>query len=359
MDNGFYQYDLFISYCTQDQKIAMYVCNKLENIGLHCFIAPRNIRTGEDYAKEIVNAISNSCATLLIFSSSSDKSGYVLREINSAVSRNKTIIPLRIESFLPSEAMEFYLGPTHWLDAFPAVLDSHITSIKDVLLGIKSSLSKDKKETKAIKYEGPVILEMDDVLKLGYSFEQICMREIDLDYISVPTDKYNMNDEIEGTFDEWLETVKNDEDKSLFLIKEDKIVGYCDLYIVDKKSFDELAEGKRIIRDDMLPFYMLGGSFDLYFPLISLDIDYSNEKYCLMFLKKSFEKILKWQENGIQLERVGISIYSSLTEKIFKALGFEYSSTNPAGGKVYITTMEKLQVNPISKKLFLEISKEK
>ena len=117
-----FQYDLFISYATDNKKIADYIVEKIEKKGYKCFIAPRNIRTGSDYAVEIINGISNSTAVLLVFSSKSDKSHYVLREINSAVSRNKPIIPLRIEDFLPSEAMEFYLGPTHWLDAFPEVL---------------------------------------------------------------------------------------------------------------------------------------------------------------------------------------------------------------------------------------------
>ena len=112
-----FKYDLFISYANENKGIADYIVEKLEKRGHKCFIAPRDIRIGAEYAVEIVTGISNSTAVLLVFSSKSDKSHYVLREINSAVSRNKPIIPLRIEDFLPSEAMEFYLGPTHWLDA--------------------------------------------------------------------------------------------------------------------------------------------------------------------------------------------------------------------------------------------------
>lgn len=111
-----FKYDLFISYASENKDIADYIVDKIEKRGYKCFIAPRDIRTGSEYAVEIIRGISNSTAILLVFSSKLDKSHYVLREINSAVSRNRPIIPLRIEDFLPSEAMGFYLGPTHcWM----------------------------------------------------------------------------------------------------------------------------------------------------------------------------------------------------------------------------------------------------
>ena len=132
MENGS-AYDLFVSYATHNKEIAEYVVQKIEARGARCFIAPRDLRSGREYASEIIRGIECSLAVLLIFSSDSDRSAYVLREINSAVSRNKTIIPLRIENFLPSEAMEFYLGPTHWLDAFPQVLETHLDSVFSIL----------------------------------------------------------------------------------------------------------------------------------------------------------------------------------------------------------------------------------
>ena len=78
MNENVFKYDLFVSYATPNRKIAEYVVEKIEKRGKKCFIAPRNIRLGFDYAAEIVNGISNSRAVLLIFSSQSDKSAYVL-----------------------------------------------------------------------------------------------------------------------------------------------------------------------------------------------------------------------------------------------------------------------------------------
>ena len=78
-----FKYDLFISYATENKNIADYIVEKIEKRGYKCFIAPRDIRTGSEYATEIISGISNSAAVLLVFSSKSDKSHYVLREINS------------------------------------------------------------------------------------------------------------------------------------------------------------------------------------------------------------------------------------------------------------------------------------
>lgn len=146
-----FKYDLFISYATDNKGIADYIVEKIEKRGYKCFIAPRDIRTGAEYAGEIISAISNSTAVLLVFSSVSDKSHYVLREINSAVSRNKPIIPYRIEDFLPSEAMEFYLGPTHWLDAFPDILDVHLDKVVNIFSGMNNTVQEVKENEIHIK----------------------------------------------------------------------------------------------------------------------------------------------------------------------------------------------------------------
>lgn len=106
-----FKYDLFISYASENKDIADYIVDKIEKRGYKCFIAPRDIRTGSEYAVEIIRGISNSTAVLLVFSSKSDKSHYVLREINSAVSRNRPIIPLRIEDFFAFGSNGVLFGP--------------------------------------------------------------------------------------------------------------------------------------------------------------------------------------------------------------------------------------------------------
>ncbi len=62
-----FKYDLFISYASENKDIADYIVDKIEKRGYKCFIAPRDIRTGSEYAVEIIRGISNSTAVLLVF----------------------------------------------------------------------------------------------------------------------------------------------------------------------------------------------------------------------------------------------------------------------------------------------------
>ena len=340
--SNLFKYDLFISYATKNADIARYVVDKIEKRDKKCFIAPRDISSGADYASEIVKGISNSLAVLLIFSSESDKSAYVLREVNSAVSRNKTIIPLRIENFLPSEAMEFYLGPTHWLDAFPQVLDTHLDSVFSILAGLVSQSAAPVSE---LHFPGIKTVDIDDLIEAGWTKKQITMREIELDYLCVPADKYTMNDITEGVLEDWVDSVQESAETSCALVKDDQMIGYCDLYPVESDDFELLKTGQSMIKADMIALYSFGGQFDAYIAMVSIDPDNVSQDAYMRIFDWIFERLTKWHDEGIEISRIGISVYQPLLEKFIKAFGFEYACINPAGGKVYITDTDKLSVN--------------
>lgn len=346
--NNLYKYDMFISYATKNADIAQYVVEKIERRGKRCFIAPRDINSGADYASEIIRGISNSLAVLLIFSSESDKSAYVLREINSAVSRNKTIIPLRIENFLPSEALEFYLGPTHWLDAFPQVLDTHLDSILSILKGL--SAQSEEPSAKEVVFPGMQTVGISDLLAAGWTKKQITLREIELDYLCVPSDRYNMNDVTEGVLEDWIDSVQESADTSCALVRDDQIIGYCDFYPVERQDFELLRTGSAMIKADMIALYAFGGRFDAYIAMVAVEPDHASQDAYLRIFDWIFARLDKWNEEGISIDRIGISVYQPLLEKFSKALGFEYAGINPAGGKIYETTMEKLSENNLYRK---------
>lgn len=347
-----YRYDLFISYATENKDIADYIVEKIEGRGYKCFIAPRDIRTGAEYASEIINGISNATAVLLVFSSKSDKSHYVLREINSAVSRNKPIIPLRIEDFLPSEAMEFYLGPTHWLDAFPAVLDVHLDKVVNLFSGMRQSTAPEE-EPDAIQVPGPALLKIEDLPRIKMDVTAMTMKEIEIDYLCIPPDRFEMNDDIEGTFDDWKNTAQEYEnDTSILLVKNDNIIGYCDMYPVTEEAYQQLTDGTVIIRDSMIDLFCMGGTFDVYISMIGIVPQEATQSNYLLIFDWIFQHLDDWDREDIHVNGVGISVYSDILEKFIKRFGFEYRCLNPAGGKVYATTGEKLKANPMIRKRY-------
>lgn len=125
--------EVFISYSSMDKSTADAVCAILENNNLRCWIAPRDILPGETYGSAIINGINNCKVVLIVFSSHSNASGQVINEIERSVSKEKIIIPFRIEDIKPSGEMELFLSRRHWLDAITVPLENHIHKLADII----------------------------------------------------------------------------------------------------------------------------------------------------------------------------------------------------------------------------------
>jgi hypothetical protein len=85
------KHDIFISYSSVDKNVADAVVAALENRGIRCWYAPRDIGAGTDWGESITDAISNSALMLLIFSENSNKSKRVLDEIYFSIGWTHTI----------------------------------------------------------------------------------------------------------------------------------------------------------------------------------------------------------------------------------------------------------------------------
>jgi len=125
--------EVFISYAVEDRSTADAVCATLEARHTKCWIAPRDVLPGMDYAQAIVEAISQSRAMVLIFSSRSNHSPHVRREVERAVSGGIPILPFRIEDVPPSPSLEYYIGAVCCLDAFTPPLEGHLRRLATMM----------------------------------------------------------------------------------------------------------------------------------------------------------------------------------------------------------------------------------
>lgn len=125
-------HDVFISYSTKDKVIADAICHILEENKIKCWIAPRDITSGKQYADEIVDAIKNAKIIVLVFSENAQASQFVKNEIKLAFSNSKPVISYVIDQSLPEGDFEYYLKTTHWLDAFPKPEEIFEVLVKDV-----------------------------------------------------------------------------------------------------------------------------------------------------------------------------------------------------------------------------------
>jgi adenylate cyclase len=122
-------HDVFLSYSSSDKAAAQAVLAGLEDRGIRCWIAPRDIPAGSEYGEQIVDAIKACRLVVLVFSNAANTSPHVRREVERAVSAGRPIIPLRVENVAPSGAMEYALSNTHWLDAFPGAVEPHVGTL--------------------------------------------------------------------------------------------------------------------------------------------------------------------------------------------------------------------------------------
>ncbi len=126
-------HEVFISYASEDKSVADEVRWHLEENDIGCWIAPRDIRPGMEYAEAIVDAIDKSEAMVLVFSTHANGSPQVRREVERAVSKDIPIIPFRIEDIAPTDSMEYYISSPHWLNAFSPPLSEHLEELVDAV----------------------------------------------------------------------------------------------------------------------------------------------------------------------------------------------------------------------------------
>lgn len=106
---------IFISHSSSDAVVAAEICRLLEQNQIKCFIAPRDIRSGREYAEEIVNGIDGSQAMVLLMSRAANTSPHVLREVERAVSKNIPILVYKLENVELSKSLEYFLMSHQWL----------------------------------------------------------------------------------------------------------------------------------------------------------------------------------------------------------------------------------------------------
>jgi hypothetical protein len=129
-------HDVFISYSSENKAVADAVCHRLEARGIRCWIAPRDVKGGREYAEAIIEAIHEARAMVLVFSSHANASADVRSEVQTAFNRGIVVVPLRIEEVQPSGSLEYYLAGRHWLDAVTPPLKARLQLLADNLEGL-------------------------------------------------------------------------------------------------------------------------------------------------------------------------------------------------------------------------------
>jgi TolB-like protein/Flp pilus assembly protein TadD len=108
--------DVFVSYASQDVAVADAIVATLEKSGSKCWIAPRDVTPGSQYADEIVGAINDAKILVLVLSQHAIDSPHVGKEIERASSKRRRIIGLRTDAVPLTRSFEYFLSESQWID---------------------------------------------------------------------------------------------------------------------------------------------------------------------------------------------------------------------------------------------------
>jgi len=123
------QYDVFISHSSTDKEIADAACAALEQRGIRCWIAPRDVPKGTNWMGAIFDGITRCKAMVLIFSTQANNSVDVCREVQLALKHGLAILPFRVEKVEPQGALAYALQSIQRLDGFEPPLKVQLAAL--------------------------------------------------------------------------------------------------------------------------------------------------------------------------------------------------------------------------------------
>lgn len=121
---------VFLSHNSKDHAVANALCHYLEEAGIRCWIAPRDIHH-TDWADSIMEGLKQADIFVVIVSKNSIESPEVAKEVTEATRSCEYILPFKIDDEMLNPRLQYHLGPCHWMDAISPPLEKHIQELID------------------------------------------------------------------------------------------------------------------------------------------------------------------------------------------------------------------------------------
>jgi len=124
---------VFVSHASADRAFAEALADYLEQRGIACWLAPRDVAPGALYAEAIINAISDAPALVLVLSQHAAASSHVGKELERASSKRRPIIAVRLDQAPLPPAFEYFLSESQWIEAGALGRDAAFAKLADAL----------------------------------------------------------------------------------------------------------------------------------------------------------------------------------------------------------------------------------
>lgn len=124
---------IFVSYASQDAGVACDIVDCLERHGLNCWMAPRDVKPGAQYADAIVRAINEAEALVLVLSANAIASTHIGKEVERASAKRKPIIAFRVDAAPLNPALEYFLSESQWIDVAALGMPAALAKLADAV----------------------------------------------------------------------------------------------------------------------------------------------------------------------------------------------------------------------------------
>ena len=124
---------VFISHSKLDKSIAELICTALESDGIGCWIAPRDIPYGNDWAGEITNAIEASELFVFILSENSNSSRQCPKELTIADNIGLPVICVKIDDVEMNATLKYHLSMNQIIVMDVSTITAQLVSVVNVI----------------------------------------------------------------------------------------------------------------------------------------------------------------------------------------------------------------------------------
>jgi len=190
--------DVFISHSSADSKLAYAMCDYLEEKGIRCWIAPRDVYGGTEYAEAIIMGIRNCKIMVVLFNKNANDSIYVKNEVERAFNYKSILIPFKVDQTIPSATLELFLGSVHSLDATNGNPEDHFDLLYQNcarVLGKKERVTEEKPVPPIITETKEPILEEKPVPPIITETKESPVKEIPVQHQEVNKSQDNKENE--------------------------------------------------------------------------------------------------------------------------------------------------------------------
>jgi hypothetical protein len=250
-------HDVFISYSTKDKAVVEKLALYLEQNGIRCWIAYKDIPVGRDWADFIPQAIKDCKMMVYVHSSRSNPSKEIDKEIALSLKGKHPILPFKIEDVEYSGSKAYHLATINWIDAFPnpeKCFGQLLSNIRGIFYEIETGDNHEiNRKEKTITEQAESIKPKRNLNYLWFGLGGIIIIVLGILGLQYYTNFQKIKTDL-NAYNEWVnqaEKFPQEEDYyRATLINYDSAIGY-ELKYADSKHADKFNSGIGIKRDEL------------------------------------------------------------------------------------------------------------